>query len=100
MRDTVITMEQQLGTYPRSQELRQLFLGNTQSMQYKPSDRGPYYLSEEERIRQRHDRPTGKVLTKNKTKEMLLDNLKGRGINVSGTVAQLKDTAQQHTFGF
>jgi hypothetical protein len=38
MRDTVITMEQQLGTYPRSQELGQLFLGNTQSMQYKPSN--------------------------------------------------------------
>jgi hypothetical protein len=80
MRDTEITMEQQLGTYPRSQELGQLFLGNTQSMQYKPSHRGPYYLSEEKRIRQRHDRPMGKVLTKNKTKEMLLDDLKGRGI--------------------
>jgi hypothetical protein len=96
MRDTVITIEQQLGTYPRSQELGQLFLGDTQSMHYKTSGRGDYYLSEEERIRQRHDRPTGKVLTKNKTKEMLLDDLKGRGINVSGTVAQLKDTARRN----
>jgi hypothetical protein len=68
-------------------------------MQYKPSNRGPYYLSEEERIRQCHDRKTGKVLTKNKTKEMLLDNLKGRGINVSGTVKR-HSKAQQHTFGF
>jgi hypothetical protein len=95
-RDTVITMEQQLGTYPRSQELGQRFLGETQSMQYKPFNRGPYYLSEEDRIRQHHDRPTGKVLTKNKTKEMLLDNLKEWGINVSGTVAQLKDTARRN----
>ena len=57
---------------------------------------GPYYLSEEERIRQRHDRPTGRILTKNKTKEILLEDLKGRGINVSGTVVQLKEIARSN----
>jgi hypothetical protein len=96
MRDTIIDMEEQLGTYPRSANNRQLFLGDTQLMQYKTSDRGMYYLSNDERERQRHDSPTQKILKKNKTKEMLLDDLKGRGINVSGTVVQLKEIAGQN----
>jgi hypothetical protein len=65
-------------------------------MQYKSSDRGPYYLSIEERERQRHDRPTGKTLTENKTKDMILNNLKESSIHVIGTVVQLKEIARRN----
>lgn len=96
MRDTFLGTEEVFGTYPRLAADGQLFMGDTQAMQYKPTDRGPYYLSCEDRERQRHDRPTGKTLKKNKTKEMILDDLKVRGINVSGTVLQLKEIAKQN----
>ena len=96
MRDTILNCDEHFGTYPRSAEDGQLFLGDMQSMQFKPSDRGPYYLLGEERERQRHDRTTGKTLKKNKTKEMILDDLKERGINVSGTVLQLKEIARRN----
>jgi hypothetical protein len=45
MRDTLLENDELFGTYPWSATNRQLFLGDTQSMQYKPTDRGPYFLS-------------------------------------------------------
>jgi hypothetical protein len=42
MRDTTLDVEELFGTYHRSaDDDGQLFLGDTQSMQYKPSNRGP-----------------------------------------------------------
>jgi hypothetical protein len=40
--------------------------------------------------------PPVKKLTKNKTKDMILDNLKEIGIHVTGTVAQLKEIARRN----
>jgi hypothetical protein len=39
MRDTIMNTDGLFGTYPGSAEDGQLFLGDTQSMQFKPSDR-------------------------------------------------------------
>jgi hypothetical protein len=95
MRGTILNSDEHFGTYSQSAEDGQLFLGDTQSMQFKPSDRGPYYLLCEERERQRHDRQTGKTLTKNKTKEMILNDLKERGINTTPS----RDEGRKDQFG-
>ena len=92
-----MTTETLFGPYPRSPDLGQLLLHESQSMQYKATDRGPYHLSPEERDRQRHDRVTGKKTKKNKTKAMVLEDLKQLGMNgVSGTAKHLQEIAEQN----
>jgi hypothetical protein len=61
-----------------------------------PTDNSSLVIPNQCNTNQLTDRPTGKVHTKNKMKEMILDDLKGRGINMSGTVLQLKEIAQRN----
>ena len=58
MRDSKMTTEDHFGPYPRCPEVGQLQLDEVQSMQYRAGDRGPYNLSEEERIQQKDDKDT------------------------------------------
>lgn len=78
MRDTTILSDTGfLGKY--SPRLR---IGDTQSMIFKPEDIGPWYLSPEERERQRHDRATGKRKLVERSKKMLIDALTAAGVTL------------------
>ena len=45
-----------------------LAVGDVQSMVFKPTDLGPWYLMTKERKARRHDTPTGKIKTVERTK--------------------------------
>ena len=48
--------------------LPSLTVADTQSLIFKDSDTGPWYLDDDQREIQRHDRPTGKIKTVEKSK--------------------------------
>ena len=76
MRDTTILSDiGYLG--PNSPILR---VGDTQSLIFKVEDSGPWYLSLEEKERQRHNRPTGKRKRIEQSKKMLVDALAASGV--------------------
>ena len=76
MRDTTILSDNGfLG--PHSPQLK---IGDTQSLIFKPEESGPWYLSPEERQRQRHNRATGKRKVVERSKKMLAEALTAAGI--------------------
>ena len=78
MRDTVIIAQDGfLGPHSPS-----LSVGDTQSLIYKESDAGPWYLNPNQREVQKHDRPTGKIKVVEKSKKQLLEALKDRGVSL------------------
>ena len=76
MRETVMmTEEGYLGRH-----LPELRVADSQSMVFRADDIGPWYLSPTQQALQRHDRPTGKTKSVEKSKKELLDALKERGV--------------------
>ena len=47
-------------------------------MVFLEDDQGPFYLNTEEQARRKYDKPTGKVKIIHKTKQQLLEELKGK----------------------
>ncbi|KAI2509512.1 hypothetical protein MHU86_4889 [Fragilaria crotonensis] len=76
MRDTLIMAQDGfLGPH-----LPSLTVGDTQSLIFKDSDTGPWYLNDDQREIQRRDRPTGKIRTVERSKKQLLEALKEKGV--------------------
>jgi hypothetical protein len=94
MRDSVLTDVKCFGpfhdhTYP-------LQLNSIQSMIYKSTDSGPFYLTEDDREKQKHDIRTGRMRKKFKLKSELRKNLKENNIvKPSGSLKQLQDQCKR-----
>lgn len=92
MRSTIIENEDFLGPFPST-----LSVGDIQYMSFQSHDTGPFYLSTMKRMQRKHTIKTGKKIQKQKTKDMLLADLRQVGItNVKGTKAQLSKLADQN----
>ncbi|KAI2492861.1 hypothetical protein MHU86_21674 [Fragilaria crotonensis] len=79
MRDTMIIQEEgYLGPY--SPVLR---VGDVQSLIFKDTDSGPWYLAPEQKELQRHDRQTGRSKLVEKSKKELLRCLSDKGVTLS-----------------
>ena len=94
MRDSVLTDIKCFGpfhdhTYP-------LQLDSTQSMIYQPTDTGPFYLTEDDRQKQKHDIRTGRMKKKFKVKSELRENLKQNNIlKPSGSLKLLQEQCKR-----
>lgn len=87
MRDTIMT-QGCLGPFQHENKLK---VGQTQSMAFKEDDLGPWELSAEERVAQKHDRATGDKKTEVKRKKQLMEEL---GMTNRGTrIDKLKEEA-------
>ena len=89
MRETVVTEN---GDHPFTHHV-----GDAQCMQFKADDEGPFNLTPEKRLMKKNPTPTGRVVTKKKTKGELLNELKQQnGFTVSGyyTFEQLENQAR------
>jgi hypothetical protein len=76
MRDTEIeTFNGYLGTH-----VPMLRVGKTQSFVFTEQDEGPFYLSPEERHQRKYDKPTGKTKSIWKKKQLLIQELRDKGI--------------------
>ena len=73
MRDTKIENQTYLGQYNHLQKLK---IGKTQSMIFKESDSGLFYLSKEERQRRKFDIQTNEEKTVKYTRSFLIDRIK------------------------
>jgi hypothetical protein len=62
-----------------------LNVGDVQSMVFKPTDSGQWHLKTEERKACRHDTPTGKIKTVERTKRKLVDELTAAGVSLQKT---------------
>ena len=76
MRDTTILAEEgYLGPH-----LPMLSVADTQSMVFRVEDSGPWYLTPEQREAQRHNRATGKTKLVERSKKLLLEALREKGL--------------------
>jgi len=93
MRDTVIKQEKgYLGTY-----LSKLKPGDTQSMVFKETDDGPFWMSTEQRENTRLDKEVqDKVKTRTLRKEELKKLLEEKGLPVRGTAKDLIKRAEEN----
>ena len=95
MRDT--TIMNTIG-YLGSHLLCMLDVGQVQSLVYKAEDIGPWYLSPEQRELQRHNKPTGRSRTVERSKKLLIKALTDAGVefqqNWSYTKKELQDFAR------
>ena len=74
-----------------------LGIGDTQSMVFKPSDIGPWYLgSDEEREMRRHDQPTGKTKRIERTKKLLVEALELAGVTLQKQRNHTKKELQEY----
>ena len=80
MRNTTIN---ELGTYPA-----QLRVGNIQILSFVMGDKGPFYLSSEERESLKFDSFTGQTKVLNKTKKMLVEEIKATGYQIKGHLSK------------
>ena len=84
-----------LGQHPRLVDP-----GDTQHFSFQEEDEGPYYLSDTERQQKKYDTPTGRLLSKNKTKKQLATELVSLGLvdvmQLPTTLAELKAKATEH----
>jgi hypothetical protein len=72
MRETTIMAEERfLGPH-----LPELYVADTQSKVFTAGNTGPCYLSPDQQAQQRHDRPTGKSKSVERSKKQLLEALK------------------------
>ena len=89
MRDTVV---QQVGEYPHTVDVDE-----SQKMVFDSSHEGPFWLSPEERLAKKEDRPTGVKKKRKFKKKELIQHLKDeKGITVSGTLSQIQATATRN----
>jgi hypothetical protein len=70
--------------------VRQLQVGDTQSMVWCEGDEGPYWMSADERELNRKDRQGTKTRTRDFTKEVLIGKLAEKGIEAKGNSKQVK----------
>ena len=74
--------------------------GDTQHFSFQEEDEGPYYLSDTERQQEKYDMPTGRLLSKNKTKKELATELVSLGLvdvmQLPTTLAELQQKATEH----
>jgi hypothetical protein len=61
---------------------RILQVGQNQVFGFRMGDRGPFWMTPEERIATMHDHPTGAMKEDSKTKKELLQDLLDKGVNV------------------
>ena len=75
-----------------------LDVGQVQSLVYKAEDIGPWYLSPEQRELQRHNKPTGRSRTVERSKKLLIKALTDAGVefqqNRSYTKKEFQDFAR------
>jgi hypothetical protein len=91
MRDTQIkAVEGFLGPHTRCLEV-----GDVQSMVFKPTDSGPWYLTAEEKEARRHDKPTGRSKTIERTKQELVDALEAADVPLQRKTHHSKKELQQ-----
>ena len=90
MRDTTI---KEIGPYQCL-----LKVGDSQSMCFKESDDGPFYLPVDERLKRKYDTLKGETKIVSKTKKELKDELKKKGYHVRGhcTKEKLEDLAKEY----
>jgi hypothetical protein len=79
---------------------QQLQVGDTQHFIFQDGDTGPYFLTEAQRNEKKFDTPTGRLLSKKKTKKELATELVSLGLvdvhNVPSWLAELQEKANQH----
>jgi hypothetical protein len=90
LHDTLIKeVDGYLGPYPRT-----LKPGDVQSMVFHESDIGPFWLTAEERIKQRHDQiEVGKTVKRKLKKEELVRKLAQAGVTATGNYAKVQKLA-------
>ena len=91
MRDSKIEDETYLGPYCHNQCLN---VGDTQHMQFKEGDVGPFYLDSETREECKYDRETGEMEEKTYTRSQLIDMIKEKQ-NVPYVRGNLKEIQRQ-----
>ena len=95
MRESEIKDESYLGNFFHPAKLS---VGDIQSMQFKPTDAGPFYLTPEERESRRNDSNSGETYRKKYTKaqlsEKILQQSNGR-TKPKGTLKDLQAVAQR-----
>jgi hypothetical protein len=96
MRDTKIeTFHGYLGTHDPM-----LRVGDTQSFVFTEEDEGPFYLTPEERQQRKYDRPTGKTRNVWKKKQLLVQELRAKGVplerGMSHKLEELQGFARSH----
>jgi hypothetical protein len=96
MRDTTIMKDEGfLGPH-----LPSLRVADTQSLVFQVDDVGPWYLSDHQQRIQRHDRPTGKTKVVERSKKVLLEALKDKGVTLQQqrgyTKKELQDFARNN----
>ena len=96
MRDTTILAEEGfLG--PHSPMLG---VADTQSMVFTVDDTGPWYLTPDQQAIQRHSRPTGKFKRVERSKKLLLEALRDKGVTLQQqrgyTKVELQDIARNN----
>ena len=79
MRDTTIESVQGFLGAPNS---RCLEVGNIQSMIFKPTDSGPWYLPVDQREARRHDKPTDRRKRVERNKKELTEALESAGVSL------------------
>jgi hypothetical protein len=80
-----------LGPYPKV-----LKPGDVQSMVFKESDAGPFWLTEQERIEQRYDQvEAGKKVKRKLKKEELVKKLAEAGVTATGNYTKIQKLAQE-----
>jgi len=90
MRDTVV---EENGPYGATH-----LVGQPQSMIFKDSDSGPFYLTEQEREIQKYPVATGRMRVRKKSRKELLEGLKQRGMVIKGnySIKQLVQYANNY----
>ena len=96
MRDTMILQEEgYLGSHSPV-----LKVGNVQSLVFKETDSGPWYLAPEQKELQRHDQPTGRSKFVDRSKKVLLCCLSNKGMTLQQqcgyTRKELQEFARQN----
>ncbi|KAI2488938.1 hypothetical protein MHU86_25992 [Fragilaria crotonensis] len=80
--------------------LPSLRVADTQSLVFQVDDVGPWYLSDHQQRIQRHDRPTGKTKVVERSKKVLLEALKDKGVTLQQqrgyTKKELQDFARNN----
>jgi hypothetical protein len=93
MRDTAIKQEKGfLGTYPRK-----LNPGDIQSMVFKSTDEGPFWMTRDEQEKTRHDQlVAGQTKTRTLRKAELKALLEAKNIPAKGTAKELTKLCEDH----
>jgi hypothetical protein len=93
MRDTIIKQERGfLGTYPKK-----LNPGDIQSMVFKSTDEGPFWMTRDEQEKTRHDQlVAGQTKTRTLRKAELKALLEAKNIPEKGTAKELTKLCEDH----